>query len=64
MADYDRAEFAAWLRASCERQGVPLTITDPTVITQVATLLGVRMQQSCRRIRPAQPGAAISSRTA
>lgn len=39
MADYDRAEFTAWLTESCERQGVPLTITDPSVITQVATLL-------------------------
>ncbi|WP_457062220.1 hypothetical protein [Mycobacteroides abscessus] len=40
--DYDRTEFTAWLQASCERQGVPLTITDPATITQVATLLGAR----------------------
>ncbi|SKT85562.1 Uncharacterised protein [Mycobacteroides abscessus subsp. massiliense] len=40
MADYDRAEFTAWLAASCERQGVPLTINDPAVIKQIATLVG------------------------
>ncbi|WP_187329152.1 hypothetical protein [Jongsikchunia kroppenstedtii] len=31
--------FRAWLTESCQRQGVPLTITDPTVINQVAVLL-------------------------
>lgn len=43
MADggeYDRAEFTAWLTASCERQGVPVSIADPAVITQVVALLG------------------------
>ncbi|SKU49663.1 Uncharacterised protein [Mycobacteroides abscessus subsp. massiliense] len=40
MADYDRAEFIAWLTSSCERQGVPLKISDPAVINQVAVLLG------------------------
>jgi hypothetical protein len=29
----------AWLRASCERQGVPLVIRDPGVIAHVLTLL-------------------------
>ncbi|MEU9806880.1 hypothetical protein [Mycobacterium sp. NPDC050853] len=48
MGDYDRADFTAWLTASCERQGVPVTITDPGVITQVATLLGC---QPTRRSR-------------
>lgn len=49
MADYDRAEFTAWLTASCERQGIPLMITDPAVITQVATLMGTRTQRAhCR----------------
>ncbi|MCW2651648.1 MAG: hypothetical protein QOE41_1482 [Mycobacterium sp.] len=37
---YTRAEFTAWLAASCERQGVPLIVTDPTVIAHVATVLG------------------------
>ena len=32
--------FIAWLTASCQRQGVPVTIRDPAIITQIATLLG------------------------
>lgn len=36
----DGAAFTAWLTASCERQGVPVTIRDPGIITQVAALLG------------------------
>lgn len=36
---YDRAEFIAWLADSCQRQGVPMTITDPGVLGQVAVLL-------------------------
>ncbi|WP_100467002.1 hypothetical protein [Mycobacteroides abscessus] len=47
-SDYDRTEFTAWLTASCERQGVPVTITDPTVITQIATLIGTRTQRDHR----------------
>jgi len=38
IADHD--VFTAWLTASCQRQGVPVTIRDPGVITQVAILLG------------------------
>ncbi|MCA4749585.1 hypothetical protein H8Z55_17490 [Mycobacteroides abscessus] len=38
-ADYDRAQFTDWLTASCERQGVPVTVSDPAVIAQVTTLL-------------------------
>ncbi|EIU34266.1 hypothetical protein MA5S0708_0011 [Mycobacteroides abscessus 5S-0708] len=53
-ADYDRAQFTAWLTASCERQGVPVTITDPAVIGQVAALLG----------RPASRRKRSSARTA
>jgi len=29
-----------WLTASCSAQGVPVTIRDPGLIAQVATLLG------------------------
>jgi hypothetical protein len=54
MADYNSTEFIAWLTASCERQGVPVTVTDPTVITQVATLLRPHTQQARRHDRPAQ----------
>lgn len=60
MADYERAEFTAWLHASCERQGVPLTISDPTVITQVAALLGTRTQKRRRRDCSTQRDAAAS----
>ncbi len=37
---HERPEFTAWLTASCERQGLPVTITDPIVIDRIATLLG------------------------
>lgn len=59
MADrgnYDRAEFTAWLTASCERQGVPVTISDPSVIEQVAALLG--RPASRRRRSGSRPAAA------
>lgn len=36
---YSRDEFTAWLIESCERQQLPVTIADPTVLTNVATLL-------------------------
>ncbi|UGT90718.1 hypothetical protein LTS72_20985 [Mycobacterium ostraviense] len=42
---YERAEFIAWLRASCERQNLPVTVSDPTVIARVATLLGADNQE-------------------
>lgn len=41
---YERPEFIAWLTASCERQNVPVNITDPTVIARIATLLGTDRQ--------------------
>lgn len=34
------ASVTAWLRASCERQGVPVLVRDPAVLAQVAALLG------------------------
>lgn len=37
---HERPEFIAWLTASCERHEVPVTVTDPTVIARIATLLG------------------------
>ncbi|MBL3749880.1 hypothetical protein [Mycobacteroides abscessus] len=37
---HERPEFIAWLTASCERHDVPVTVTDPTVIARIATLLG------------------------
>jgi len=38
---YSRAEFTAWLTESCERPGVPVIITDASVIGQVAVLLKI-----------------------
>lgn len=46
---YTREEFTAWLATSCERQGVGLTVTDPIVIAQVATLLGTHLHPRPRR---------------
>ena len=46
---YRREELTAWLTASCERQGVPVTVSDPSVIAQVAALLGHHHQGDTRR---------------
>jgi hypothetical protein len=32
-------EFTAWLTASCQRQSLPVIITDPTVLAAIAALL-------------------------
>lgn len=42
---HERAEFIAWLTASCHAQHVSLTVTDPAVIERVAMLLGVTRPQ-------------------
>ena len=34
-----RDEFTAWLTASCQRQGLAVTITDPTLLAAIAALL-------------------------
>jgi len=34
-----RKEFTAWLTASCERQGLPVVVTDSTTLAAIATLL-------------------------
>jgi hypothetical protein len=34
-----RDEFTAWLTASCDRQALPVIITDPTALAAIATLL-------------------------
>ncbi|ASL07119.1 hypothetical protein MYCODSM44623_00336 [Mycobacterium intracellulare subsp. chimaera] len=36
---YSREEFTQWLARSCERQQLPVTIANPTVLTDIATLL-------------------------
>jgi hypothetical protein len=37
-----RDEFTAWLTASCQRQALPVTITDPATLATVAALLRKR----------------------
>ena len=34
-----RDQFTAWLTASCQRQALPVTVTDPTTLATVAALL-------------------------
>lgn len=34
------AELAAWVASSCAAQGVPVKVTDPTVVRRVGTLRG------------------------
>lgn len=36
---YSRDEFTAWLIQSCERQRLAVTITNPAVLADIATLL-------------------------
>jgi hypothetical protein len=36
---YSRDEFTRWLTESCQRQDLPVTITNPTVLASIATLL-------------------------
>lgn len=45
---YSREEFTAWLTASCQNQNVPVTITDPAVLAQVATVLRHNTAQTRR----------------
>ena len=40
MSAVDAEELAAWVRASCEAQGVPEKITDPAVLARIGALLG------------------------
>ncbi|THJ00979.1 hypothetical protein E7Z54_11470 [Nocardioides sp.] len=36
----DEAALAAWVESSCAAQGVPVKVTDPTVVRRVGGLLG------------------------
>ena len=38
-------ELAAFVAASCERSGVPVKVTDPVVLEQVAVLAGARARR-------------------
>lgn len=37
-----RHEVQHWVEESCRAQGVPVKVTDPRVLRQVAVLLGVK----------------------
>jgi hypothetical protein len=39
MCPTAREEFTVWLTASCERQGLPVAVTDATTLAAIATLL-------------------------
>ena len=48
----ERAErIEAWVKASCEEQGLPIKITDRRVLAQVAELLRSRPGQSRQKGR-------------
>ncbi|GGG49729.1 hypothetical protein GCM10011374_10290 [Kocuria dechangensis] len=40
MSGVDPAVLAAWVRASCEAQGVPEKVTDPVALRRIGDLLG------------------------
>lgn len=48
-------EIRRWVAASCQDQGVPLTVTDPSTVRQVAVLLtGRAASQPAERARGRQ----------
>lgn len=51
----DPQAVAAWLRASCERAGVAVLVTDPEALQRIGVLLGARGadrgKRSARRAR-------------
>lgn len=40
VSGVDPAVLAAWVRASCEAQGVPEKVTDPVALRRIGDLLG------------------------
>lgn len=51
-------QVAAWTVASCEAQGLPVAISDPTVVDQVAVLLTGRSGR-----RPPERAGALAGRS-
>jgi hypothetical protein len=51
-------ELAAWVAASCAEQGIPVRISDPLVVRQVAVLMGRSAGGSRARPRSARPAPA------
>lgn len=54
------AELAAWVASSCAAQGVPVKVTDPTVVRRVGTLLGAAGSGSRGRKRSGTRDAAAA----
>jgi hypothetical protein len=48
-------DVAAWLSASCVEQGVPVLVTDPRVLADVAALLSATPRSPGRRARAVKP---------
>ena len=48
-------DVAAWLAASCAEQGVPVLVTDPRVLADVAALLSAAPGSPGRRARSVKP---------
>lgn len=49
----DREALTAWVHASCARQGVPVKITNPVVIANIATILTGNRDSARAEHRPA-----------
>jgi len=48
-------DLAAWVTESCRRQGIPLRVTDPVVLTRVGVLLKPAAGGPARRVSAEQP---------
>ena len=49
------ADVAAWLAASCAAQGVPVLVTDPRVLADVAALLSGVPRSAKSTVQPSDP---------
>ena len=50
LSDLSEADLAAWVKRSCQAQGIQAKVTDPLVLRDVSVLLGTQSGAS-----PAQP---------
>ena len=60
--EVDHDQVVAWVRASCEAQGLPEKVTDPVILRKVAVLLRPALAGSpmpkrrySRRVKPVAP---------
>lgn len=45
---FTREQVEAWVNSSCERQGVPVVVSDPSVVARVVVLLTGREGQQAQ----------------